>query len=145
MISPRVLTTPMPLQMLLCLAGTIALGVGLSILWSPTAFYALNHIDLSGSVSLCNEVRASAGMLTASGLVMFLGVLLPRFTLTSGVLATLVFLSYGVSRLGAMAADGLPTASLVWSAAIELAVGLGCLWALQHYLRATAAADRSWE
>lgn len=114
-------------RVLLCLAGGIAIAIGGLVLYSPADFYALNHIDLGGNVNLLSEVRAPAGALFASGLVMLIGAFVASLTFTSTILATLVYLSYGCSRLAGMAIDGVPSSSLVWSAGIEIGLGLFCL------------------
>ncbi|MEM9137996.1 MAG: DUF4345 domain-containing protein [Cyanobacteria bacterium P01_F01_bin.42] len=118
-------------RVLLLFTGGIAVTIGGLVLYSPSDFYALSHIDFGGDVNLLNQVRASAGALFASGLVMLLGVFIPSLAFTSTVLATLIYLSYGLSRLAGIAIDGVPTSSLVWAAGIEVVLGvlgLLCLW-----------------
>jgi hypothetical protein len=44
--------------------------------------------------------------------------------------ASVVYLSYGLSRLLSMAMDGLPHSGLVSAAGIELGIGAACLLAL---------------
>ena len=44
--------------------------------------------------------------------------------------ASIVYLSYGLSRLLSMALDGLPHSGLISAAGIELAIGAVCLLAL---------------
>lgn len=117
-------------RILLCLTGGIAIAIGGLVLYSPSDFYALNHIDLGGNINLLSEIRAPAGALFASGLVMLLGVFMTSLTFTSTILATLIYLSYGCSRFAGMAIDGIPSSSLVWSAGIELGLGLLCLLCL---------------
>ena len=121
------------LQVVLCLTGGIAIAIGGLILRSPAEFYALNQIDIGGNVNLLSEIRAPAGALFSSGVLIFIGAFVSQLTFTSIVLATLVYLSYGLSRLLGMAIDGIPVASLVWSDGIEIVLGLSCLFCLWFY------------
>ncbi|MEM9805624.1 MAG: DUF4345 domain-containing protein [Cyanobacteria bacterium P01_D01_bin.56] len=118
------------LQIVLCLAGGIAVLIGASILRSPATFYALNHIDLGGNTNLLSEVRAPAGFLFTSGLLIATGAFVAQLTFTSTLLATLLYLSYGLSRLVGMVIDGIPGNSLVRADGIEIGLGLLCLLCL---------------
>ncbi|MEO0868862.1 MAG: DUF4345 domain-containing protein [Cyanobacteria bacterium J06642_11] len=115
------------LQGVLCLAGGIAILIGASILRSPTTFYALNHIDLGDNLNLLSEVRAPAGFLLASGLLIVMGAFVSQLTFSSILLATVLYFSYGLARLAGMAIDGLPGQSLIWADVIELNLGVLCL------------------
>lgn len=115
------------LQVVLCVTGGIAVLIGVSILRSPATFYALNHIDLGSNVNLLSEVRAPAGFLLTSGLLIAAGAFVAQLTFTSTLLATLLYLSYGLSRLVGMAIDGIPDPSLVQADGIEIGLGLLCL------------------
>lgn len=115
------------LQVILWVTGAIAVLVGSSILRSPAAFYGLNHIDLGSNVNLLSEVRAPAGFLLTSGVLIVAGAFISQLTFTSTLLATLLYLSYGISRLVGMMVDGVPTQSLVWADGLEMGLGLLCL------------------
>nr|WP_318700659.1 MULTISPECIES: DUF4345 domain-containing protein [unclassified Roseofilum] len=95
--------------------------------------YAMNQIDLGGSVNFLSEIRAPARALFSSGILMLMGAFISQLTFTSTILATLVYLSYGLSRLLGMTIDGIPVASLVWSDGIEIVLGLVCLFCLWFY------------
>lgn len=117
-------------RVVLCLAGSVAIAIGGLILRSPTEFYAMNQIDLGNNVNLLSEIRAPAGALVASGFLMVLGAFISSLTFTATVLAALLYLAYGFSRLLGMVIDGIPASSLVWSGGIEIALGLLCLLCL---------------
>ncbi|MGD1906088.1 MAG: DUF4345 domain-containing protein [Leptolyngbyaceae cyanobacterium] len=125
------------LRVVLCVAGGIAAVIGALILSSPAAFYATNHIDLGNNASLLSEIRAPAGALFVYGLLIVTGAFVSQLTFTATLLATLLYLSYGFSRLAGMAIDGLPALSLVGSDAIEIGLGLLCLFCLWRYWPAT--------
>lgn len=114
----------------LCLAGGIAIAIGSLIWFSPVDFYAANQIDIGHNVNLLSEIRAPASALFVSGLLMILGAFIPRLTFTATMLATMIYLSYGLSRLVSMMIDGVPVLSLVWSGGIEMLVGLASLLCL---------------
>lgn len=125
------------LQVVLCLAGGVSAVIGALILTSPAAFYATNHIVLGNDASLLSEIRAPAGALFIYGLLIVLGAFVSQLTFTATLLATLLYLSYGFSRLVGMAIDGLPVLSLVGSDAIEIGLGFLCLFCLWRYWPST--------
>ena len=108
---------------LLIASSLIASGIGASILFAPAQFHATHGIELSESASLLSEVRAPGGALLLLGVLMGLGAFLRRWTHTSTVLVTAVYLSYGVSRLWSLAVDGTPDPGLIGGTAIELLIG----------------------
>jgi hypothetical protein len=121
------------LKTLLVFSGIIAAGIGAAILLNPSAFYATYGIDLGGYVSLFNEVRAAGGALLAVGILIISGSFLASLTYTSVVVAALLYLSYGASRILSFAIDGMPSEGLVQAAALEIFIGVVCLFALLRY------------
>ena len=122
-----------PLRIVLILSGLIAAGIGGAILLNPTAFYATNGIDLGGNVSLLNEVRAAGGALLAVGILIISGAFVASLTYTSAVVAALFYLSYGASRILSFAMDGMPSEGLMQVAALEIFIGVVCLFALSKF------------
>ena len=128
-------------KIVLCIAGLIAprkadleeIAVGGMIQISPVGFYATNNIDIGGNVNLLSEIRASSGSLLAYGVLIFTGAFVSQLTFTSMVLATLLFLSYGLSRFASMVIDGMPVDSLIGAGVVEVLVGLSCLFCLWKY------------
>lgn len=118
------------LKVILIISGLIATGIGGAILFVPTAFYATNGIELDGNISLLNEIRAPGGALLASGILIMLGAFVAKLTFTSLVVSTLLYLSYGISRIASIAMDGIPVEGLVQAAALEMAIGLVCVFTL---------------
>jgi len=112
---------------LLLTSGLLAAGIATAILFAPDAFYAGYGIDTGSNVSLANELKAPAGMLLITGLLMLAGVVRTELTVASLGTASLIYLSYGLSRLLSMAIDGIPHSGLVSAAVLELAIGLICL------------------
>jgi hypothetical protein len=121
------------LKAILIVAGLIGAGVGGAILLVPEAFHATTGIRLSGDVNLLNEMRASGGALLASGVLVMSGAWVPRLTFTSILVASLLYLSYGFSRVLSMVMDGMPDPGLVQVAGLEIVIGALCLLALARY------------
>ena len=121
------------LKTTLLLSGAIAVGIGGSILFMPTAFYAIYDIDLGANINLLNEIRAPGGVLLAAGALMILGCFMASITFTSIVVAALFYISYGVSRLLSFVMDGMPSDGLVQAAALEICIGAVCIFAILKY------------
>ena len=123
---------------LLLASGLLAAGIAATILFAPEAFYSAYGIDVRSNVNLANELKAPAGLLLGAGLLMLTGVFRARLTVLSLTTATVICLSYGLSRLLSMATDGFPNGGLVSAAILEIAIGVACLLALMFIRRATA-------
>ena len=121
------------IKTVLILSGLISSVIGGAILFDPVVFYATYDIELAGNISLFNEIRAPGGALLASGLLIMLGAFVDKLTFTSVVVATLLYLSYGLSRILSMAIDGMPVEGLVQAAVLEIAIGLVCVLILVKY------------
>ena len=113
---------------LLLASGLLATGIAATILAAPHPFYAGYGIDISSNVSLANELKAPAGTLLAAGLLMLVGVVKREYAETSLAVASVIYLSYGLSRLLSIAIDGVPHSALVNAAVLELALGAVCIF-----------------
>lgn len=121
------------LKIILFISGLIAIGIGGTILTMPAAFYATNGINLEGNINLLNEIRASGGALLASGILIILGAFITKLTFTSTVISTLLYFSYGLSRILSIVLDGMPSEGLVQAVILELIIGLFCIFAFLKY------------
>jgi len=121
------------LKAILFISGLIAIGIGATILLTPVSFYAASGISLNGNVSLLNEVRASGGALLACGILIMLGAFISKLTFTAIVMSTLLYLSYGFSRLLSMSVDGMPVEALIQAVILELVIGLICVVAFMKF------------
>lgn len=122
-----------PLKAILIIAGLIITGIGGIILLWPVDYFATNGVDITGNISLLNEIRAPAGALLAVGILILAGAFVPQLTFTSTLMATLLYLAYGFARMLSMLVDGQPTTSLIIVAALEIIIGLVCLFAFVKY------------
>lgn len=121
------------LKTILLISGFIASAIGTTILFSPGSFYATYGIALGDNVSLLNEIRASGGALLASGLLIMSGAFVDKMAFTAAVVSTLLYLSYGLSRVMSIAIDGAPVEGLIQAAVLEIVIGLACIYALMQY------------
>ena len=121
------------LKIILLLSGLIASGIGAAILFNPVAFYTGSGIHLGGDISLLNDIRAMGAGLLAIGMLIMSGAFVAKLTFTSAVISTLVYLSYGASRIMSIAIDGLPVDALVQAMALEIIIGLVGVFALIKY------------
>jgi hypothetical protein len=111
----------------------IASGIGAAILFAPVAFYATYGIELDGNFSMLNEIRAPGGAMLASGILIITGASVDKLAFTAVVVSTLLYLSYGLSRVMSIAVDGMPAKGLVQAAALEIITGLACVFVLVKY------------
>jgi len=111
------------LRAFLAVAGVIAVGLGTLILLTPVAFYASYGLDLSGQVSLLNEIRSHGLSLIGIGLFILAGAVKARLATMATAVTAFFYLSYGLSRLVGLVLDGWPGQGLVISGAVELAFG----------------------
>ena len=105
-------------------SGAIAVLIGVSILFAPNAFFAMNHIALADDPNLMSEIRAPGGLLMASGVVMICGAIMRSLLRAALLTSAVVFGMYGVSRVVSVVFDGAPSSSLVGALGIELLFGL---------------------
>jgi len=121
------------LKSILIISGLIASAIGSTILFAPVAFYATYGIELGGNTSLLNEIRAPGGALLISGILIISGAFVNKWTFTSVVVSTLLYLSYGLSRFISIAIDGMPVEGLVQAAILEIVIGVACAYAFIKY------------
>ena len=121
------------LKTILIVAGVVGMIVGGANLFVPVAFNASSGIDLGENISLMNEMRASGGGLLLSSVVIVMGAFVSRLAFTSTLLATMLYLGYGFSRLVSIMVDGMPSDDLVSVAIFEIFVGLVALFGLWKY------------
>lgn len=109
--------------------------VGIATLFAPDFLHATSGITLDSSASLLNETRAPGGAILALSILILSGAFVYRLTLTALLISTILFLSYGMSRLYSMAVDGLPDKELMQVCVFEILIGLLCLFVLERFLK----------
>jgi hypothetical protein len=118
------------LNAMLAISGLSGIAVGCAMLLIPAQFHATAGIVLGHDVNLLNEMRASGGALLGAGIVITFGTMVTRFKFTAAIMATTLYLSYGVSRLLSLQLDGTPGPTLLIVAAAEIIIGVMCAFAL---------------
>ena len=116
------------IRLALILFGIIGIGIGSALLFFPVAFESSVGIVLAADSSLLSEMRAFGGILLVGGIIIMFGAFNSKITYLSLVLACLLYLSIGLSRLVGMIVDGMPSESLVSATIVELIIGAICLW-----------------
>ena len=116
------MTSPTLQRSALALSSLIALGIGAAILFAPSDFYALSAVTLPSDVNLLNDLRAFGGGLVAVAVFISLGLFYRSLIFPALIAAAIVFAGFGLARIWAITADGLPDATYMWVLVIELAV-----------------------
>ncbi len=123
----------------LVLSGLLLLSIGGLLLFEPHWFFAENGVVLGSDPNLMSEIRAPAGLLLVSGVLIMLGAVVERLTSVGLGLAALVYGTYGVSRLVSIGLDGMPSEGIIAVMVIELVVGALALLAIGYRHAMTAA------
>ncbi len=111
-------------KIFLAFSGLIAIGIGSGLLFAPVEFEASAGVILGEDINLLSEMRASGGAILATGILIILGALIPKLAYLSVVLSSLMYLSYGASRIFGMMVDGMPNNSIVAATTAEIIIGL---------------------
>lgn len=116
------------------LSGLTALSIGAFILFAPHAFYASYGITLGRDANLLSELRALGAGLAAFGLLMLLGILRHAILPVAIAAALTVFIAFPVGRMVGLAADGMPSGSVIGALVVELIIAALCLAAFRRRL-----------
>lgn len=109
---------------ILSLSGLMLLFVGLMRLTNPVKTYLKNSgIKLENDTDLLNEMRGVSAVMLCSGILILLGTILPQLTLTSFIIAILIFIGFALGRIISMSADGKPNKQLTQGIIFELVLG----------------------
>lgn len=111
------------LKFILLLSGGIAFAIGAAILIVPDIFYATYGITVDTNPNALSDTRASGGSLLAMGVLMIAGYFVSTLTFTATLIAVLVYMSYGLSRVLSFVLDGWPDSGLIGATVFELAIG----------------------
>ncbi|MER6826508.1 DUF4345 domain-containing protein [Streptosporangium sp. NPDC000563] len=122
-----------PLRLVLLVSGAVMIGIGAAVLFAPAAFHGTNGIELGSDAGLLSEIRAGGGALLATGALIALGAFVARLAFTATLAGAVMYLSYGLSRLLGITLDGIPASGLVLATALELVIGLACVFVLVRY------------
>lgn len=111
-------------MVILAISGLLLFSVGAMRLSNPIKNYLKNSgIKLENEVNLLNEMRGVSSVMLCGGIIIWLGILTPQLTLTSFVVATLLFIGFAIGRLLSMRLDGQPNKLLIQGLTFELVLG----------------------
>ncbi|PCI05557.1 MAG: hypothetical protein COB78_02885 [Hyphomicrobiales bacterium] len=94
---------------------------------------SITGIVLGNDASLLSEIRASGGALLVFGMLIMAGAFVANLRFTAILVTTLLYISYGFSRILSMVIDGMPDTGLVQVTVLEIVIGLVCCFALIKY------------
>jgi len=108
----------------LSISGLLLFSVGAMRLSNPIKNYLKNSgIKLENDVNLLNEMRGVSSVMLCGGIIILLGTLIPKLTLTSFVVATLLFIGFAIGRLLSMSLDGKPNKLIIQGLIFEVVLG----------------------
>lgn len=118
-------------RLVLGVAGTCALGIGLAITFTPHEFYAGYGVALGTNPSLLSELRGPGANLAALGVVILVGAFRSQMTRLSAALGAILYLAFASGRLMSLAVDGMPSDAILAAIAVELVIGTLCALTLR--------------
>jgi len=115
----------------LSLSGLLLLIVGTLRLSNPIKNYSKNSgIKLENEVNLLNEVKGISSVMLFGGIIILLGIIIPKLTFTSLVVAILILLGFAIGRLLSISIDGKPNKLLIQGLIFELVLGSANIFCL---------------
>lgn len=121
------------LKIILGLCGLLMLVPGIMALVNPTGFVARNGADIVGDLVLLNDYRGTGGIMMASAIVMFLGIIHARMAFTSTVVAIAAHFSIALGRLISLGMDGVPVKGQIAAMVVEFVLAGLAIFALMKY------------
>jgi len=119
----------------LSLSGLLLLFVGAMRLSNPIKTYLKNSgIKIENEVNLLNEVRGISSVQLFGGIIILLGIIVPKLTIISFAVATLIFLGFAIGRLLSIAIDGKPNKLIIQGLIFELVLGSANIFCLANTL-----------
>jgi len=119
----------------LSLSGLLLLFVGAMRLSNPIKTYLKNSgIKLEKEVNLLNEMRGLSSVQLLGGIIILLGIFIPKFTFASFVVSTLIFIGFAIGRTISISVDGKPNKQIIQGLIFELVFGSASVFCLFNIL-----------
>jgi len=116
---------------ILSLSSLMLFFVGAMRLSNPIKTYAKNSgITLENDINLLNEMRGVSSVMLFAGVIILLGIIIPEMTITSMVVAILIFLGFAIGRLLSFGIDGKPNKLIIQGLIFELVFGAANIFCL---------------
>ena len=121
------------LKIILIVLGLILTTLGLWRLFDPITFFENSGLILDNNAGLLSEARATGGVVTGFGLLIFSGAFIRKLSYTSTIAAIVLFLGFGIARLIGFYMDGNPGETIIQGIIFEFVLGLIGVFALFKY------------
>jgi len=121
------------LKGILILMGVMLTIMGLWRLFDPIGFFEYSGLILSEDPGLLNEARGTGGAIIGFGILILLGAFKKKLAYTSTIVAIVLFLGFGISRIISVVLDGNPGEALYKGIIGEFVMGFLALFALIKY------------
>lgn len=109
----------------LSLSALLLIFVGVSRLRNPIKTYLKNSgIQLANEPSILNEMRGVSSVMLFAGIIILLGTFSTKLSLTSHIVAILIFMGFVIGRLISLKSDGKPSKQISQGIVFELVLGL---------------------
>jgi hypothetical protein len=119
----------------LSISGLLLLIVGTLRISNPIKNNLKNSgIKLANDVNLLNEMRGVSSVMLFGGIIILLGTIIPKLTIASFVVATLILLGFAIGRLLSIGLDGKPNKLIVQGLISELVLGAANIFCLINAL-----------
>lgn len=120
---------------ILSLSSLMLIFVGAMRLSNPIKTYLNNSgIKLENDINLLNEIRGVSALMLCGGILVSLGLIVPSLTLTSFVVATLIFIGFAIGRFISIIVDGKPNKQIIQGISFELVLGIANIFGLMDAL-----------
>ena len=104
---------------------------GTSRIINPIKNYLKNSgIKLENEVNVLSEARGVSSVMLFGGIIILLGTIVPKLTITSFVVATLILLGFAIGRLLSISIDGKPNKLIIQGLIFELVLGSANIFCL---------------
>ena len=119
----------------LSISGLLLLYGGTSRIINPIRNYLKNSgIKLENEVNVLSEARGVSSVMLFGGIIILLGTIVPKLTITSFVVATLILLGFAIGRSLSIALDGKPNKLLIQGLISEIVLGAANVFCLVNIL-----------
>ena len=109
---------------LLSISGLLLVTAGTARMINPIKNYSKNSgIKIKNEVNILSEARGIGSVLMLGGIIILLGTIIPMLTITSHIVAVLLFFGYATGRLLSIRIDGKPNKLLITGLTSELILG----------------------
>ncbi len=97
-------------------------------------YWKNSGIKLENEVNTLNEARGMSSVMMFGGVIIILGIFIPELTVTSFVVAILLFLGYGFGRTLSIFLDGKPNKLIIQGLISEVILGALSIFCLINAL-----------